>query len=104
MLFSVNSECTYPFHLLLADAVESCGGSTELLTILNRVGAVVSQDTLKRHMHMVSQCRKEDGLDKLLVKGPFTVASTDNIDFLQSHAAVYSGSQHRSYEYPAFAA
>ncbi len=44
MLFSVNSECTYPFHLLLADAVGSCGESTELLTMLNRLGAIVSLD------------------------------------------------------------
>ena len=27
----------------------------------------------------------------------FTVATTDNVDFLHSHAYVYSGSQHRSW-------
>ena len=41
--------------------------------------------------------RKTDGLLKDLNSESFTVASTDNIDFLQSHAVVYSGSQHRSW-------
>ncbi len=65
--------------------------------ILNRVGAVASVDSLKRLVHIISHERREAGLDKLLVKGAFTVATVDNIDFLQSHAAVYSGSQHHSW-------
>ena len=47
ILFVTNSECFHPFHVLLADTIESCGGSTELITVLNRLGAVSSMDTLK---------------------------------------------------------
>lgn len=97
LLFVTNNECSFPFHTLLADAIETSGGSTELITILNRVGAVASVDTLKRVILAVSQERKKQGIRSLLVQGSFTVASVDNIDFLQSHAAVYSGSQHRSW-------
>ena len=77
--------------------VKACGGSTALITILNRLGVVSSVDTLKRHVHTISQIRRDEGLNNLLVKDAFTIASTDNIDFLQSHASVYSGSQHRSW-------
>lgn len=97
LLFVSNSECSFPFHVLLADAVDTSGASTELMTILNRIGAVASVDTLKRVILTVSQDRRERGIQDLLVAGKFTVASVDNIDFLQSHAAVYSGSQHRSW-------
>ena len=45
----------------------------------------------------VSLDRKNAGTRSLLVEKAFTVASTDNIDFLQSNAAVYSGDQHRSW-------
>ena len=86
LLFITNSECSFSFHVLLADAIESNGGSSELITILNRVGAVASIDTLKRIILAVSQNRKEQGVQSLLVPGKFTVASVDNIDFLQSHA------------------
>ena len=41
--------------------------------------------------------RLEEGLLKLLKNNVFTVATVDNIDFLQSNAAVYAGSQYRSW-------
>ena len=53
-LFVTNDECSTPFHLLLADTVECCGGSTELITILNRIGATASVDSLKRTVHSIS--------------------------------------------------
>ena len=59
--------------------------------------SLISVDTLKRHIQRVSQVQRDEGIEKLLVKDAVTVASTDNIDFLQSHAAVYSGSQHHSW-------
>ena len=74
-----------------------CGSSTALIIILNRLGVVLSVDTLKRHVHTTSQIRRDEGLDNLIVKDASTIASTDNIDFLQSYTSVYSGSQHRSW-------
>ena len=97
ILFATNPECSYPFHIPLADAVESCGGSSELITILNRIGATASLPTLNRHILSVSEERQKEGVSSVLIDKSFTVASADNIDFLHSHAAVYSGSQHRSY-------
>ena len=97
ILFITNSECNSSFHAVLSDVIESCGGSTELTTILNRFGICSSVDTLKRVIHSISLDRKNAGTRSLLVDKAFTVASTDNVDFLQSNAAVYSGNQHRSW-------
>ena len=55
ILFITSSECNFPFHVVLSDIIESCGGSTELITILNRFGIVVSVETLKRTILSVSQ-------------------------------------------------
>ena len=41
--------------------------------------------------------RKMDGLLKGLDTRTFTVATTDNNDFLQSHASMYAGIQYRSW-------
>ena len=46
IIFITNSECNSPFHAVLSDVIESCGGSTELITILNRFGICLSVDTL----------------------------------------------------------
>ena len=45
----------------------------------------------------MSQDRKSAGVKSLLVDKAFTVASADNVDFLQSNAAEYSGDQHCSW-------
>ena len=98
VLFCATSgHCSVPLHILLADFIDASGGSSELISVLNKLGAVASADTLNRHICSVSVQGKMDGLLKDLNSESFTVASTDNIDFLQSHAAVYSGSQHRSW-------
>ena len=69
---------------LLADAVESNGGSTELITILNRICVVCSIDTLKRVIRYISQGRKEQGIRRLLFDTAFTIATVDNVDSCRS--------------------
>ena len=69
--FITNPECCYPFHIQLADAVETMGGSSELITVFNRVGATASIPTLKRHIHTISQKRHEGGVHCLLVDKAF---------------------------------
>ena len=94
---ATGGRCSVPLHTLLTDYIEASGGSSEIITVLNRLGAVASSETLDRHIVRVSAQRKQEGLLKELDDKSFTVATTDNIDFLQSHASVYSGSQHRSW-------
>ena len=67
---------------MLSDVIESCGGSTKLITILNRFGIYSSVDTLSRVIHSVSLDRKNAGTRSLLIEKAITIASTDNIDFL----------------------
>ena len=97
IVFITNGECNSPFHAMLSDVIESCGGSTELINILNRFDICSSVDTLKGIIQPVSHDRKSAGTRSLLVNKAFTVASTDNVNFLQSNAAVYCGDQHRSW-------
>ena len=53
IIFITNSECNSPFHSVFSD-VESRGGSTELITILNRFSICSSVDTLNCIIHSVS--------------------------------------------------
>ena len=54
IIFITSSECNSPFHAVLGDVTESCGGSTELIAILNRFGICSSVDMLKCIIHSVS--------------------------------------------------
>lgn len=80
---------------LLTDYIEASGGPSELITVLNRL--VASSEILDRHIMRVSAQRKQEGLLNVLDDKSLTVATTDNIDFLQSHASVYLGSLHCSW-------
>ena len=92
LLYNTNRSCSIPMHLLLTDLVESQGGSIELIRMLNRVGGIACEDT---HIYS-SQWRRGRSLSDLR-EGEFTIVSVDNIHFLQRHAQVYCGDQHRSW-------
>ena len=89
--------CSVPLHTPLTDYIQASGGSSELITILNRLGAMASSETPDRHIVRVSVQCKQEGLEKGIDGKSFTVATTDNIDFLLSHVSVYSGSQYHSW-------
>jgi len=42
LLFTTNSQCSFPLHTLITDAIETCGGSCRLIRLLNRLGACIS--------------------------------------------------------------
>ena len=93
LIVSVTFPCTF-YWLMQLNALEDL--ATDLIRIFNRLGVISSKDTHARYVeHVVTQYEEGNHL-KDLIKGRFTVASLDNLDFIQSHAAVYCGDQHRS--------
>ena len=97
MLYATNPSCSTTLHHLVADTVEVTGGSRYLIRVLNRLGVSVAADTHDRLFTDVDEKQKAKPVWSELSPDTFTITSTDNIDFLQSHAAVYCGDQSRSY-------
>ena len=93
--FATDGRCHIPIHTLLTDIVYTHGGSHELVQILNRFGAISSADTHSRYVDFVVKHTKKQ--QHMFNVNDFLVASIDNIDFLRSYAAVYSGDQQRSW-------
>ena len=38
MMFTIDSRCTAPFHTTITDLIDCCGGLSELIRALNRLG------------------------------------------------------------------
>ena len=87
LLFSINSQCSFPLHTLMADAVETCGGSKRLL---NRFGVCVSPET---HARYLQYRRKSEGPMAAFPNNTFMFVSADNLDFIHGYARVYCGEQ-----------
>ena len=60
LLFTMNSQCSFPLHTLIADAIETCGGSTRLMRFLNRLGVSVSPETHTRYLQYRVKKRMAD--------------------------------------------
>lgn len=88
LLFSTNSACCGPLHVLLTEAVLCHGGNMELVKILNRVGAIACTDTCNRLATQVVTQRLREGIKGSVTPGIFSIASVDNIDILQPSAVV----------------
>ena len=95
ILFCVDDRCSLPLHVLLADLIESQGGSEYLIQALNRLGICSSHDTLKRAIQ--SKVQAKHPCSNLFNSGAFTTISVDNIDFLHSFATVFKGNRNSSW-------
>ena len=74
---------------VLTDVVKHYGGSSELIKVLNRVGAVSSEDTHGRLVTFISQQREKE-MEAEFNPQAFKLASVDNIDISQ-YAKAYAG-------------
>ena len=97
MFFSCNRCCSIPLHLLLTDLIDTQGGSSDLIQMLNKFGAVASSDTHRRYVQFKVHQKIASGFLSELNLNNFTIASVDNIDIMQRHSFVYCGDQGRSW-------
>ena len=92
MIYTVsNSTCGRPFHLLIAETIFSQSGSKKLLNALNRLGASVSYETLKRYIVEVVESLKTTGIPDLFEPGAFAITSVDNVDRLFTYVSCRAG-------------
>ena len=91
--FILNDNYNYPMQIIIANVVKRLSNSSKLLSVLNRTGFCVSEDTLDRYLENVA-VDKERNCTRMLTDNAFTVVSIDNID-CQSPYAVMSTSSER---------
>ena len=80
-MFCTDDRYSIPLHTLVTDTIDRCGGSTELIRILNRLGVCASADTLARFIQHKVKERQRRGPEHDCVESLPTIISVDNIDF-----------------------
>ena len=98
MMFCADDRCCMPMHILIADLVESMGGTMFLIQALNKLGVCSSEDTLKRFVQRKLEATSgKHPCGEMFKSSSFTVISVDNIDFVHSYARVFKGTQNSSW-------
>ena len=97
LMFCTNPKSPTLIHDVIADIIEVCGGSRQLIRILNRLGCCSSADTHDRFVTQHAMAQRQMSIWDNISANTFTVTSIDNFDMLQSYSAVYCGDQQRSY-------
>ena len=93
IFFTMNRQCSFPIHTLIADAIKTWGGSNKLVRVLNRLGVCASSETHARYIQYRVKKVLEEGPMAKFPGDAFTLVSVDNIDFIHSYARVYCGKQ-----------
>ena len=71
LMFCTDDRCSIPLHMLVTDTIDHCGGSTELIRILKRLGVCASADTLahkveERHYNIKLKNARDGVLNKIV--------------------------------------
>ena len=93
MLFTTNSDCSFPLHTLIADIVKTCGGSNRLMKVLNRLGVCASIETHGRYVQYRVDSINSEGPMSGYPQNSFMVVSADNLDYVHQYARSFSGKQ-----------
>ena len=96
MFFATNSRCYLPLHTLIADVIETCGGSPGLTNLINRFGVCASIDTHARYIQYQVDKSKREGPMRAFPSDSF-VELADNLDYVHSYAHIYCGNQQSSW-------
>ena len=97
LFFTTSSQCSFPIHTFLTDAIEACGGSLKLVQILNRLGVCASSDTHKRYVLCRVKERVKAGPLNGFPYNALTHVSIDNFDYRFTFARVFCGQQETSW-------
>ncbi len=97
LMFTIDDRCCMPLHTLITDAIDSYGGSTVLIRVLNRLGVCSSMDILSNSIKYRVSEREKLGVEIELNGNTLIIISADNIDFLHSFARIYCGMQTSSW-------
>lgn len=97
LMYTIQPSFRSPIHIAVTDAVQVCGGSRELIKILNRLGVAASADTHESFVTSIAEKEREKKLWDSLRRAIFTLASVDNWDIAKPNASVYCGDQKRGF-------